>query len=54
MFIDGSSLSKKSAEFNITIEYKNISEKYYDLLKKQKDNAEFLKVIFFYDFVTIS
>ena len=48
MFIGGRSQTENSTEFNIESEYKRVSEKYYELLKKQKDNAEFIKVIIYF------
>ena len=48
MFIGGRSQTENSTEFNIESEYKRVSEKYYELLIKQKDNAEFIKVIIYF------
>ena len=47
MFTDERSQTEISAEFNIETEYRKVSEKYYELLKKQKDNAEFIKVLIY-------
>ena len=48
MFTDERSQTEISAEFNIETEYRKVSEKYYELLKKQKDNAAFIKVIIYF------